>query len=52
MTISQQRMFDIFDFTRPKPDKLTNLNKLKLKRNLDNDSDNVDSGYFPSLVFK
>eukprot|EP00102_Acyrthosiphon_pisum_P018828 XP_016656038.1 PREDICTED: uncharacterized protein LOC107882336 [Acyrthosiphon pisum] len=41
--MSKQRVFDIFNFTKPQPDKLTSLNKPKLKSNSDNDSDSVDS---------
>ncbi|KAL4108079.1 hypothetical protein QTP88_018334 [Uroleucon formosanum] len=41
--MSKQRVFDIFNFTKPQPDKLTILNKPKLKSNSDNDSDSVDS---------
>uniref|UniRef100_A0A2S2NU68 TTF-type domain-containing protein n=1 Tax=Schizaphis graminum TaxID=13262 RepID=A0A2S2NU68_SCHGA len=42
-TLSKQRVFDIFNFTKPQPDKLTSINKPKLKCNSDNDSDSVDS---------
>lgn len=41
--MSIERVFDIFNFTKPKPDKLTVLNKSKLKNNSDNDSESVDS---------
>jgi len=48
--MSKERVFDIFNFTKPKSDKLTVLNKSKLKSNSDNDSESVDSDLLNETV--
>jgi len=56
MTMSKQRerVFDIFNLKKPKPDNLTGLNKPKLKSisdNDDSDSVNVDSDLLASFSY-
>lgn len=48
--MSKERMFDIFNFTKPKPDKLIVLNKSRFKSNSDNDSESVDSDLLNETV--
>jgi len=48
--MSKERVFDIFNFTKSKPDKLTVLNKSRLKSNSYNDSESVDSDLLNETV--